>query len=542
MTTDTSSTERLLIKSDDNDVIVCADILSGTDDIEYSEEWLMQQLNQQGFSGLSVIPEAHKKIAELIKNNTPGRVKLGQKIDAEAKVIVSQDLLSAVLRITAAKGGKAIETKAIVSALENKKIDLDQVDKQRVVKLIRESLLIEPGQAIEGVIAQGNPPQHGKNTVFEYLPDHVIDRKPHERADGTLDYYDLGELVCLDEGTALMRKHPPVMGINGLSVTGLELPARVANTFAFAKCKGAEVSSDDPDVLVSTIKGLPVIIDRGVNIENLYTVQNVGLESGHIEYDGSVIVKGDVASDMKIKVSGDVQIFGMVENASIEAIGNIDIKLGAVGHAVDHKAENKMQIRCKGNLTAAYLENAFVDVQGDILIKSRISNCEVIVGNRQQHKSGIVGGSVTAGLLVRAEVLGSSGGALTQVAIACDSDSLEKLDELKKVIVEHDERLVKNLGLMVSLSKKHTEEAKLSLQKLKPETEELKATINELIKQKGEIEAAIEQSGSGKIIVQKEVYPGVTLKILDQEQIIQSGYGPGSFLRINGLMSHTSSI
>jgi len=251
---------------------------------------------------------------------------------------------------------------------------------------------------------------------------------------------------------------------------------------------------------------------------------------------------------MKIKVSGDVQIFGMVENATIEAGGNVDIKLGAVGHVDSLAAENSMQINCRGNLTAAYLENVSANVGGDVLIKSIVSNCEinasyqVVVGNHRQEKSGVVGGHVAAGTIIRAEVLGSSASALTCVSIACSADVLAKFETIKKEIVEYDEVLISKLGLMVSASKKHTIEAKQELDKLRVETEELKSRVNELIKQKDEIEASMEQAGLGKIIAQKEAYSGVTVKILDQIKEIKSRYGPGTFSLFEGFMSHNSSV
>ena len=52
----------------------------------------------------------------------------------------------------------------------------------------------------------------------------------------------------------------------------------------------------------------------------------------------------------------------------------------------------------------------------------------------------------------------------------------------------------------------------------------------------------MEQARSGKITAQKEAYPGVTVKILDQEKEIKSRYGPGTFLLFEESMSHNSSL
>jgi uncharacterized protein (DUF342 family) len=503
---------RLKVEIDEGGKNIYAVVLSDSEGCEYTEEWLEQQLIQKSCYGLVVAGIAHKEIADLLANNKPGKIRLGEKIDAKVEVIISHDMLSASLQITAAKGGNQAGTGEVINALTDKKIDLIRVNKKRIVGLVKKSRIIEPGEVVDVIIAKGVAPQHGKDTQFECLIDGVTERKPHKRTDGTLDYYDLGEILCVDEGSALMRK------------------------------------STDPDLLISSIKGQPVIADNGVGVDNLYTVKKIDLHTGHVDYDGSVVVKGDVASGMKIKVSGDVQVFGMVENATIDAGGNVDIKLGAVGHVNSPAAENSMQINCKGNLTAAYLENVSANAGGDVLIKSIATNCEInagcqiVVGNHRQEKSGIVGGHVAAGSIIRAEVLGSSAGALTNVSIACSAEVLAKFEAIKKEIVEYDEILISKLGLMVNASKKHTDEAKQGLDKLRVETEELKSKVNGLIKQKDEIEASMEQARSGKIIAQKEAYPGVTIKILDQKKEIKSRYGPGTFLLFEGSMSHNSSV
>ncbi|BCG62650.1 MAG: hypothetical protein methR_P0296 [Methyloprofundus sp.] len=545
---DSIVSERLKIETDDADKMVYASIITSKTSFEYSEQWLEQQLAQQGCVGLCINEATHKQLAELLNKKQAGKIKLGQKINAKVEAVLSSDIVSASLRITSAKGGMQAGTKAIVAALNDKEIDLDLVDKKIIVSLVRKSLNIAPGETIATVIARGEPPIHGKDTQFECLLDNITDRKPHKRDDGTLDYYDLGELICVAETTQLMKKCAPTSAKNGRSVTGHELPARIGKPLKFKKCKGAEISPTDPNLLIASIKGQPSITTNGVSVDSIYTVKNVDLHTGHIEYDGSVIVKGDVVSGMKIKVPGDVQIFGMVENAQIEASGNIDIKLGAIGHVATQKSDALMKISCGGNLSAGYLENAVVDVQGDILIKSRISNCDVkanhqiIVGNHQQAKSGIVGGQVMAGSIIRAEVLGSSGDALTHVGIECGSDILEKLASIEHETVEHDKLLMTKLGKMVSLSKKHTEEAKQALHDLKNETEALKATIHALFLQKGEIESAIEQASTGKVIVQKEAHPGVTIKIFDHEQNIKSRYGQGTFKLNNGVFAFETGL
>ncbi len=520
----------------ENDITVFAITHSSPENIEYSEQWLNDLLTEYGCCGLNVLNSAHEKLADLLASNKEGRVMLGYKVDAEVKVTVSDDLLSARLYITAAEGGVAPNSKELALALTSNDINLKLVDKKNIVDLVLKSQVVEPGETVEVVIANGRAPEHGKDSQFKCLLENVTDRRPNEREDGSIDYYDLGEIPCIDTGCQLMKKTEPTPAKNGRSVTGQMLKARIGKKLPFNHCKGAEVSPVDPELLISTIKGQPVISERGVTVENVHIVNNVNLHTGHIEYDGSLVVKGDVASGMKINVTGDVQVFGMVENACIDAGGNIDIKLSAIGRADSLGVEERMQINCGGNLSAGQLQNVYANVQGDVLIKSRVSNSEVkaghqvIVGNPQQEKSGIVGSFITAGSVIRAEVLGSSAGTLTTVSIACSDKILDDYESIKQDISEYEELLGRMLGLAVGLSKKSSKDAKELLAKVKEDTKEIKAKVNEMISKKYDLEASIEHTSAGKIIVQKEAHHGVTVKIMLKEQEIKSRYGKGVFL------------
>jgi len=540
---------RLKIQVDTGEKMLYVAILSDAKGVKYSSEWLEQQLVKQGYSWLVIPSSVHKFIEKHLSKNLPARISIAPLVDAEVKVIVSVDLLSASLHITSAKGGNDITTTDVIEALKDKNIDFGLVNKKRIVGLVKKSKVVQAGETIEVVVAKGIPPKHGVDTQFECLVNNVTDRTPRLRQDGTMDYYDLGEIPCLEEGCELMRKYPPEPAVLGKSVTGIELSGRIAKTLNFTRCKGAQVSPTDSGLLISKIKGQPVIGIKGVGVDNIYTVKNVGLRTGHIDYDGTVVVLGDVVSGMKIKATGDVQIYGMVENADIESDGNIDIKLGAVGRSNKKEISNCMKIYCKGDLTAGYLENVSGYVEGNILVKSRISNCElqagnqVIVGNKEQEKSGIVGGHIIAGSMIRTEALGSTGCALTRVELAYKKDILEQYEGIKRLIVAKNELLMTKLSKMMKLSKKQeeqSEEESRILNQLKEETEVIKLRSIELIKEQDEMEQELALTGAKKIIVKKETYPGVIIKIKDEELEIKSRCGKGTFFLTDGEIQNTA--
>jgi uncharacterized protein (DUF342 family) len=98
-----------------------------------------------------------------------------------------------------------------------------------------------------------------------------------------------------------------------------------------SKLSGACIDPDDPNRLLAAIAGQPVAVPGGMIVEPVYTVSAVNMASGNVSFDGSVVVRGDVAAGMTVKVTGDIQIGGTADPCRLEAGGNIVIKGGALG-------------------------------------------------------------------------------------------------------------------------------------------------------------------------------------------------------------------
>jgi len=87
------------------------------------------------------------------------------------------------------------------------------------------------------------------------------------------------------------------------------------------KIKDASVklAEGDENPLMSAIAGIPVLYDKGAQVEDMLKVSQVDVESGHIRYKGSVEIKGDVRDGMQVVVTGDVKINAGVDAAYIQA-------------------------------------------------------------------------------------------------------------------------------------------------------------------------------------------------------------------------------
>lgn len=94
---------------------------------------------------------------------------------------------------------------------------------------------------------------------------------------------------------------------------------------------GTEISAADPNLLIASVSGHPILFSDGARVDQTLKFKEVGLNTGHITFDGSLEISGDVRTDIKIDVTGDVFVKGVVERATIKAGHNIHIAGGALG-------------------------------------------------------------------------------------------------------------------------------------------------------------------------------------------------------------------
>ena len=519
---------------------VYASVPEGLDKEKYSEEYLKQLLKKEGCLGIEIEEEAHEEINELLQSKQAGRVKLGNKEDAAVDILIPYDKLTAKLSIATAHGGKQAGVQEVMKALDTRNVDLSLVNKKRIIGLILQGQRSEPGSIVEVEVAKGYLPQHGQDTQFEALQDEMTERLPSESRDGSLEYCDLEELLFVEEGIELMRIIPPTEPKKGINVIGEKIEARTGEKLAFNAGDGVVICSKNPNVLISSMKGQPIMANKGMQVGHLKTLGNVDLATGDIDYDGSIIIKENISAGMRVKATGDIQVFGMLEDGAIEAGGNVDIKLGGLGHA---NRNSEIEIKCAGNLSAGYLDNIRVQVKGDVLIKTKLSNSfvfaeqQIVVGSQGLKKSSIVGGRTVSGILIRAEELGGSSGVSTEVVVLYSDALEERLRSIKKEMADKNAQLIAKLGKMVGLAKQGTDKAKQEKLALTEESETIKQEIAELMAEQSSSEGCIDQVKSGRIMVQKEVNPGVVIKIFDQDISVSSRYGAGFFALDEGKIS-----
>lgn len=423
---------------------------------------VQERLRHMNLGGLVVDDAALQKlVAAAATAKGPISMTLGERRDGKCLVKVSRDRMSATLTLTPPQGGAALTLEQVRSAMAEKGVTagiLDDVLAAAVAK----------GQADELEVAVGRKAVPGINTQFDKLVAESSDRHPHVDEQGMTDYRDLGDLVVVKAGTPLLRRIPPTPGEPGCDVAGNTIAAKPGTSWPFAPgLKGVEVDPNDPDLLVASVTGQPVMVSRGVKVDPNMVLPQVDMSTGNIKFEGVVNVKGDVRDGMKITTTGDVFVGGSVEAAEIEAGGNVVIKGGVIGHS-DYSGDStanswfSAKVHAKGSISARYAENANLEADVDVMLDDYAMHSEitalnhVVVGKPGSRKGRCMGGHTRAAIAIRVAESGSEAGMTTVLQAGFNPRMEEALADIAKSVAKHTAEIA-NLQKIVDFVLKHPE-------------------------------------------------------------------------------------
>ena len=307
------------------------------------------------------------------------------------------------------------------------------------------------GRLTENVlIARGEAAVDGTDAWFEPL---IARRRdvgvPRVQENGQIDFFDLGYAEVVRVGDPLMRRFPATNGESGRDVTGRELGPCPGKDRGFRRVgRGTRLSTDDPDLLVASVSGMPIFGPDFVQVDPVLRIPAVDISTGHIAFAGTVIVVGDVAAGLRIEADGDVIVAGSVEGAEIIAGGDVELRGGMVG-------QGRGRVVAGRSVHARFLENVHVEAGVDVTFEETISHSQIIAARdvlavSRLGRGQIVGGQTHAGRWIKVSVLGAPAGTTTSVVVGTDPYRDQRLQRVearllrvRQIIQETTQQLVR---------------------------------------------------------------------------------------------------
>ncbi|MFT4939936.1 MAG: hypothetical protein ACI88A_002986 [Paraglaciecola sp.] len=460
---------------------------------------------------------------------------IGERRHAEVKCRVLEDELSAVMTVTCGYAGKSPSLLSLQKSA--KKVGLVRgVSQKRLAKLLNNVKTSAPGTIIEETIAIGLPPRNGRPSKLKPLVKNALERilMPQQSVSNRVDMRNLGDVICVKAGTELLRRLPPTEGRAGYSVTGAVLKPLPGEWLKIRPGDGTIVSESDSNLLLASIAGMPKFKDPNMWVDDTFICKGVNVGSGNVNFDGAVLVNGDVTEKMNIVATGDVTINGFVESATISAGGDIIITEGAMGKVNDLNTIYSTVLRAKGSIHIQHGQGVDLSCGGDVSIGRQLAHSKitcrgkVTVGPIDRPNGNIFGCIIKSHKKVSAGTFGAVSGSNLSIDFSDGFNTLlerkDTLDELVRLIKQnntrHNDRMkIINSKFVPEEMQHRVDEAKELFQNETQLLQWLETKANEMNESKDKYQQDI------AILANKRVYPGVVIKLNNRTWRAQREYG-----------------
>jgi hypothetical protein len=453
-------------------------------------------------------------IKEAVKLSDGTPVRIGEyRIEPISDLLlveISDDELKAYLTILyPPEGGKVITLKNIFEELAKQRV-VYGVQEERVAQVLKRE---EFNKVF--VVAEGVPPEDGEDAkiTFKFKKEKEL---KFEEVGGRVNFKEISPINIVKENEVIAVKTPATAGKPGKTVTGKLIPAKPGKDIPFPEGKNIEVSPDGLE-LRATTSGMIVFDSDRINIEPAYEVDgDVDYSTGNIDFPGTVIINGDVLGGFKVKAGGDVIVNGCVENAYIEAKGDIRIGSGVLG-------KNEGSLYALGSISAKYIEHSIIDSHRDVIVSESIIHSYVNAKHKVIVKGRlgtILGGRIRAGLEIRAKVIGSWTEVPTELEVGIDPQSREEIHHLADEIAKDKKKFQElKLGIRTLLTLKETCNGVLPKEKEELLAAHLKAQdllmekLHNATERITNLQKRLSIDSGGQIAVFNIIYPGVKITI-----------------------------
>jgi len=253
------------------------------------------------------------------------------------------------------------------------------------------------------LVAMGRAPVAGEDATLGEVKHIKTDLTPTVNEEGQVDFKHLNLISPVEKGEVIQVRTPPTPGQPGMDVGGNIIPSIPGKDIKLHKGENTRKSEDNTKLLASKAGFLHKGGFGKIDVRSLYTVQrDVDYSTGNIEYKGDVLVKGDVRAGFTVISGGDVIIKGAVEDAVIEAEGDVVVKGGVVssGSAV---------IKAGGDISVGFVQHSRLESGGSVFIK--VASMGTTISARKdvevlRREGRIYGGEIEVGGWVVAQAIG----------------------------------------------------------------------------------------------------------------------------------------
>ena len=373
-----------------------------------------------------------------------------------------------------------------------------------------EKLAARPIYNIKLEIAKGVPAIYGEDGTITFYVLRDSEYRPEINLEGAIDYKNLDYFQIVNKDQVLAEITKETEGTEGMNVYGGIMPTKNGRTASSPVGKNTHLTQNDT-LLVSDCDGVIRFTRDTIDVNDMLKINgSVDQLTGNINFTGAVTIEGDVSDGFTVKSGGDIIVKGVVENATIEAIGNVHISKGINGGGTN-------SIYVGGNLKCKYIEHANLHVEGDInadyIIDSNITCMGNIVlgGSREL----IVGGDVRVLGELRAKDIGSESERNTRIEVIgiknMDTEAIDKLTKERDELNARVQLLAENAQKLSQSRMSGGDDVMEQLSLAKKQLLIIRDKVDQLNAQIQQLEKNWTMDFPGSIHCKRRIYQGVKI-------------------------------
>ncbi len=386
-----------------------------------------------------------------------------------------------------------------------------------IIEKLLDDIFVENKYEEKILIAKGKKLKNGKDGFLKfYFETHV---GPTEDEKGNVDHKELNLIQNVSKGDKLVEIKPPTEGEKGITIKKEDISPNPGKPVKDAKLTNAIIDPKDPKFIIADLDGHVIRRGNAIIVDPVFTIkEDVDYSTGNVDCDSSVFVNGNVKSGFGIKSKNDIEINGFVEDAVIEAGGNVMMKSGFSG-----RGEGKVE--AGGKIIAQFCENQTVISKADISFCEYIMRCNVVSHGKvvvTEQKGLIIGGEIFAQLGVEANVIGNQSYTPTEIITGINKDAQdsyeEKKAELSEIREKKDsvEKAIDSLLAKKAANKKLPDDKKALLEKIRLAKEQLIEQEEGLLSEMKKLRDELGKYKDSVVIVHGTVFPNTKITIFDK--------------------------
>jgi uncharacterized protein len=425
-----------------------------------------------------------------------------------ATVSISDDGMEAFLSISGEAAASAPTRDEIAQLL------LDH----GVVHGIREEAVLAVMSAVPGsprtIVAEGTKPTQGRDGCVEFC----FKRKSQpgaEHESKKVDFHSLGWIQNVMKTDVVALIHPAEPGLPGTTVLGQTVDPHPVKMHALKLGKGVGLDPENPLRVLALEDGHAVLDASGtLQVQSTLTVHgDVDYSTGDIDFVGSVLITGDVKSDFTVKARKSIEINGNVEDATIEAGGDVLIKNGFIG-------TGKGTLTAGGKASIHHILNQKVTGASEVVVIREAICAKIAAGNKISGATAVfVGCTLEAGNEIEVLNLGNGEEGQSRARVGRRGILLERVKLVDKQIATAQKQagdvkdtLYKLVRLQLDKGALSAEQQQLNA-KLRTLQTEVQKNIERLQKDKETIRLELNEDSMARIVVRDTLFPNVSLEM-----------------------------